>query len=62
MPVYDSYGLREGGLVGHECDRFTMHCMDEQVILETIDPDTLEPTDGEGELVLTNIVSTRHAA
>jgi phenylacetate-CoA ligase len=57
VPVYDSYGLREGGLVGHECDRFTMHCMDEQLILETIDPDTLEPTDGEGELVLTNIVS-----
>jgi phenylacetate-CoA ligase len=57
VPVYDSYGLREGGLVGHECDRFTMHCMDEQLILETIDPDTLQPTDGEGELVLTNIVS-----
>jgi phenylacetate-CoA ligase len=30
--------------------------MDEQVILETIDPETLEPTDGEGELVVTNIV------
>jgi phenylacetate-CoA ligase len=57
VPVYDSYGLREGGLIAHECDRFTMHCMDEQVILETIDPDTLQPTDGEGELVLTNIVS-----
>jgi len=57
VPVYDSYGLREGGMVGHECEHFTMHCMDEQVILETIDPNTLEPTDGEGELVLTNIVS-----
>jgi phenylacetate-CoA ligase len=57
VPVYDSYGLREGGLIGHECDRFTMHCMDEQLILETIDPETLQPTDGEGELVLTNIVS-----
>lgn len=57
VPVYDSYGLREGGMVGHECEHFTMHCMDEQVILETINPDTLEPTDGEGELVLTNIVS-----
>ena len=57
VPVYDSYGLREGGLVAHECDRFTMHCMDEQLILETIDPDTLQPTSGEGELVLTNIVS-----
>ena len=57
VPVYDSYGLREGGLIGHECDRFTMHCMDEQLILETIDPNTLQPTDGEGELVLTNIVS-----
>jgi phenylacetate-CoA ligase len=57
VPVYDSFGLREGGLVGHECEHFTMHCMDEQVILETIDPDTLEPTGSEGELVLTNIVS-----
>lgn len=53
--VYDSYGLREAGLVGHECEDCTMHCMDEQVILETIDPDTLEPIDGPGELVVTNI-------
>jgi phenylacetate-CoA ligase len=30
--------------------------MDEQVILETIDPETLEPVEGEGELVVTNIV------
>ncbi|MHB0954787.1 MAG: phenylacetate--CoA ligase family protein [Pirellulaceae bacterium] len=58
VPVYDSYGLREAGLVGHECKHFTMHTMDEQLILETINPHTLEPTDGEGELVITNIVST----
>jgi phenylacetate-CoA ligase len=58
VPVYDSYGLREGGLVGHECAHFTMHTMDEQLVLETIDPHTLEPTDGEGELVMTNVVST----
>jgi len=56
VPVYDSYGLREAGLIGHECEHQTMHCMDEQVILETVDPETLEPTDGEGELVVTNIV------
>ena len=56
VPVYDSYGLREAGLVGHECGHGTMHCMDEHVILETIDPQTLEPTDGEGELVVTNIM------
>lgn len=56
VPVYDSFGLREGGLVAHECERFTMHCTDEQLILETIDPETLEPTPGEGELVLTNVV------
>lgn len=56
VPVYDSYGLREAGLIGHECKRQTMHCMDEQVILETIDPETLKPTDGEGELIVTNIV------
>jgi phenylacetate-CoA ligase len=56
VPVRDSYGLREAGLIGHECEKGTMHCMDEQLILETIDPDTLEPTEGEGELVVTNIV------
>ena len=56
IPVYDSYGLREAGLVGHDCEHFTMHCMDEQVLLETIDPETLLPTDGEGELVVTNLV------
>ena len=57
VPVYDSYGLREGGFVGHECEHYTMHCTDEQSILETIDPKTLEPTKGEGELMLTNLVS-----
>jgi phenylacetate-CoA ligase len=57
VPVYDSFGLREVGLVGHECEHQTMHCTDEQLILETIDPITLEPTDGQGELVLTNIMS-----
>jgi len=57
VPVYDSYGLREGGLVGHECSQFAMHTMDEQLLLETIDPHTLESTDGEGELVMTNLVS-----
>lgn len=56
VPVHDSYGLREAGLVGYECEHFTMHGMDEQVILETIDPETLEPTAGEGELVVTNIM------
>ena len=56
VPVYDSYGLREVGLIGHECVHQTMHCVEEQILLETIDPDTLEPTDGEGELVATNLV------
>jgi len=55
VPVFDSYGVREAGLIAHECERFTMHCIDEQVILETIDPQTLEPTTGPGELVVTNI-------
>jgi len=58
VPVYDSYGLREGGLVGHECLHSTMHTMDDQLLLETIDPHTLEPTEDEGELVLTNLFST----
>jgi phenylacetate-CoA ligase len=56
VPVYDSYGLREAGLIGHECSEGVMHCMDEQLILETINPETLAPVDGEGELVTTNIV------
>lgn len=56
VPVYDSYGLREGGMVGHDCQHKTMHTVDEQVLLETIDPLTGRPTDGEGELVLTNLV------
>jgi phenylacetate-CoA ligase len=56
VPVYDSFGLREAGLIGHDCDHGTMHCMDEQLILETVDPATLEPTEGEGELVITNLV------
>jgi phenylacetate-CoA ligase len=58
VPVFDSYGLREGGLVGHECSYGTMHTNDEQLLLETIDPVTAEPTDGEGELVMTNLFSS----
>lgn len=58
VPVYDSYGLREVGLIGHECSHQNMHTTDEHFILETIDPQTLEPTDAEGELVVTNIYST----
>ncbi len=57
VPVYNSYGIREAGLIGHECDSFTMHTNDEQLILETIDRETLEPTDGEGELVVTMLTS-----
>ena len=56
VPVYDSYGLREAGLISHECEYGTMHCTDEQIILETVDPKTHEPVDGEGELVVTNLV------
>ncbi len=57
VPVYDSYGLREVALVAHECTRQTMHATEEQLILETIDPATLEPTEGEGELVVTSLIS-----
>lgn len=55
VKVHDSYGLREGGLIGYECGHGTMHTMDEQLYLETIDPKTLEPVSGEGELVVTNL-------
>ena len=57
LPVYDSFGLREAALVGHECTHFTLHSNDEQVILETINPETLELTDGEGELIITSLIS-----
>jgi phenylacetate-CoA ligase len=57
VPVRDSYGLREAGLIGHECSEGTMHTNDELLILETIDPLTGRNTDGEGELVVTNLSS-----
>lgn len=57
VPVFDSYGLREAGLIGHECRNQVMHSMDDQLLLETIDTQTLEATDGEGELVVTNLFS-----
>ena len=57
VPVFDSYGLREVGLIGHECRNQVMHTMDDQLLLETIDPQTLEPSDREGELVVTNLFS-----
>ncbi len=57
VPVYDSFGLREGGLIAHDCYHCTMHTNDEQLILETINPNTLEPTTCEGELVVTMLMS-----
>jgi phenylacetate-CoA ligase len=58
VPTCDSYGLREGGLVGHDCERGTLHTIDEQLILEVIDPQTLQPApDGTGELVVTMLMS-----
>ncbi len=57
VPVYDSYGLRELGLIAHDCARQTMHATEEQFILETVDPHTLAPTEGEGELVVTSLIS-----
>jgi len=58
VPACDSYGLREGGLIGHDCERGTLHTTDEQLILEVIDPQTLQPaTDGTGELVVTMLLS-----
>lgn len=56
-PVFDSYGIREAGLIGHECAQGCMHTVDEQVLLETIDPDTREPSEGTGELVVTNLIN-----
>jgi phenylacetate-CoA ligase len=56
VPVYDSYGLREAGLIAHECREKVLHTVDEQLLLETVDPETLEPVEGEGELVVTNLV------
>ncbi len=57
VPVHDSYGLREVGLIGHECCQGTMHATEEQLLLETVDPEMLEPTGGSGELVVTNLAS-----
>lgn len=57
VPVYDSYGLREVALVGHECSHQRMHVTEEQLIMEVVDPVTLEPTEGEGELVVTSLIA-----
>jgi phenylacetate-CoA ligase len=57
VPACDTYGIRETGLIGHGCERQMMHTNDEQLILETIDPQTGEPTAGEGELVATMLLS-----
>jgi phenylacetate-CoA ligase len=58
VPVCDSYGLREGGLIAHDCDHGTLHTNDEQLILEVINPQTLQPVaDGTGELVVTMLMS-----
>ncbi|HUT56381.1 MAG TPA: phenylacetate--CoA ligase family protein [Planctomycetota bacterium] len=57
VPVCDSYGTRETALIGHECQHLTMHTNDEQLILETVNPQTGEPVDGEGELVVTTLAN-----
>jgi len=55
--VYDSYGLREGGLIGPDCREGNMHVNAEQVLVEVVDRESLQPTDGEGELVVTMLTS-----
>ena len=61
IKAYDIYGLTEivGPGVAYECDKQAgMHINEDHFILEIIDPETLEPIEGEdklGELVFTTI-------
>ena len=61
IKAYDIYGLTEivGPGVAFECDKQAgMHINEDHFILEIIDPETLEPIEGEdklGELVFTTI-------
>jgi phenylacetate-CoA ligase len=57
-PAYDIYGLSEiiGPGVAGECEaREGLHVADDHFLPEVVDPESGEPTDGIGELVLTTL-------
>ncbi|GMQ61661.1 phenylacetate--CoA ligase family protein [Vallitalea maricola] len=57
VPVYDNYGLTECGVVATACENGHLHVVDENFIIEILDPETLEPVpNGEkGIITISNI-------
>lgn len=57
--VVNEYGARDAGILGYECPCGEMHVIEENAIIEVLDPKTLEPLkDGEsGLLAITDITN-----
>ncbi len=52
------YGAVDGGMIGHQCPHSiggVHHILPGTVMVEILDQDSLEPTEGVGELVVTNL-------
>jgi len=56
VPVADGYGSRDGGFIAHECPEGSMHVLDENLLIETIDEHG-KPTgeNASGEIVITHL-------
>ncbi len=57
VELFDHIGMTEVGATGFECQAHPggTHLNEEEFIFEVLDPQTAQPTDGEGELVITNL-------
>lgn len=54
--VFDSYGARDGGISAFQCDEHDgYHLSIESCVFEVIDPQTGMPTDGLGDLIVTDL-------
>ncbi len=55
-PVVVEYGCRDGGLIAFGCEAGSLHVMQENLIVELLDPQGLPVRPGEiGEIVVTNL-------
>lgn len=57
VPIYDNYGMTENGMIATMCGHGQLHIVEENFLVETLDPDTLAPvSEGEkGMLAITNL-------
>lgn len=55
VPVADGYGSRDAGFIAHQCPRGRMHITAENVIVEIVEGERVQPDGESGEIVVTHL-------